>query len=269
MDALQFARLVLVVAVSTSEGPAGYARSDNFFVYAPDRDLADEVLRNAELLRKTIARDWLGEELPRGHGMASIHIRVADNADEGETWVADDPDKACHVMWLSTDGRKVPTALRHEVTHVVLGTKLHGRLPRWIEEGSACLDDTPHQKLRRQRVIAQMVRNRKWRSLSQLLTDTKLECTDITSYAVATSLTNFFLERGDKSKLLLFAERGLTDGWDRSLKSHYQIRDTDELQRLWQNWTIDAAERPGVLTKDNEVSVTRPRERSRARMDPK
>lgn len=240
MDAIHVACSLLFTLVSPFENPTGRASSDNFVVYAPTQELASEVIQRAESLRKEFAREFFGEVIPTGVGLTSIHVRLSENADEGRTWLTDDPKRGCHLVWLSTTDNTFPTSLRHEMIHVVLGTKLFGRVPCWADEGLACIYDEPEHIRSRQRLVEAFARNGNWPDIRRMLDEPKLADTEHAAYATAASLTRFFLNRGDRAKFLAFAQAGPRDGWDRALNDHYRIHNTTELVVQWQDWVCDA-----------------------------
>lgn len=259
MDAVQVACSLLFTLVPSIENPSGRASSDNFVVYAPTQELASEVLQRAESLRTEFARELFGESIPPGVGLTSIHIRLSDNADEGRTWLTDDPKRGCHLVWLSTTGSILPTSLRHEMIHVVLGTKLFGKVPCWADEGLACVYDEPEHINSRQRLVEAFARNGNWPDIRRVLDEPKLADTDHAAYAIAASLTRFFLNRGDHAKFLAFAQSGSRDGWDRALNDHYRIHNTTELLSQWQDWVCAA----------NSATTSRGRNRDAVPSSPK
>jgi hypothetical protein len=56
---------------------------------------------------------------------------------------------------------------------------------------------------------------------------------DEATYAIAVSLTEFLLERGDKSTFIAFVESGSEVGWDTAVERYYKIRNVTELEKHW------------------------------------
>ena len=242
MEALRLACFVVAVATTTSEPGSGLAHNENFVVSAPSQELAQGILKNAEGLRKQIALDWLGEELPSSVGPASIHVTISDTTDRGHTWPIDDPNRRYHLIWLTTSREKaLSSALAHEIVHTVFATEFSGGLPTWAEEGAACLQDDPDRLARRRRTIDWMARTGNWPDLERVLEAQTILATDHATYSVAASLTQFLLGRGDKAKFLSFCRQGKSAGWDAALTRCYGIRSVRELQAAWQTWTTEAA----------------------------
>ena len=63
-----------------------------------------------------------------------------------------------------------------------------------------------------------------------------MSANDRTSYAVASSLTEFLIERGGTEKLLRFAEEVSAAGLQRALVTHYRLRDLEQLSDEWRKW---------------------------------
>jgi hypothetical protein len=227
---------VVLALYSGSAFASEFARSANFIVLADDADLAAEVLVQAERYRRQIAEEWLGEALPDGIGAAMINVRISAIEDSGLTW-ATDPASArrYHRVWLTTSSPQATGAvLKHELTHVVLATWMPQRLPPWAEEGAASRYDDASRVAQRRRALEWFARSGNWPRLIHVLEDDTIAADDLASYAVAASLSEFLLQRGDKATLLRFAAAGRRLGWDETLRTHYRIEDVDALQLAWQ-----------------------------------
>ena len=237
---MKHATVVLLFGLAicqTASGDPGIARSGNFIVMADDGLLADNVLSAAETLRYTLAKQWLGRELPEGEGRTSITVRIRPDRDDAVFWPKDHPDRHFHRMWVFAPiDRLTGTTFEHEMTHLVLELAYGDALPTWASEGAACRrDDEVRKEARRQR-LATCVRTGVYPAVETILDADTFSAFDHTEYAVASSLTEYLLTRSDRKTFLAFAIAGKKDGWDRALADHYQIRSTIELQTLWQAW---------------------------------
>src|SRR5207249_7817833 len=126
---------------------AGFVHSPSFIVCTPaipSQEAADvfaqTVLDKAEALRKQIAVEWLGEELPPSIGQVLLNVSYANEPDRGLTWAKDHPDRKFHALLIVTAPGEMPAGLlAHEITHCVLATRYPHphRLPAWLEEGIA------------------------------------------------------------------------------------------------------------------------------------
>src|SRR5438270_11455376 len=100
-NAIVFSRFLLLVALvaTTRVDGAGFVHSSNFTVFTPpvpSQEAADvfakTVLERAEQLRKQIAIEWLGEELPPSIGQVLLNVDFVNKPDSGLTWAKDHPD---------------------------------------------------------------------------------------------------------------------------------------------------------------------------------
>ncbi len=218
----------------------GIAGGKNFTVVAPRGDhLADKVLSRAEELRRDIALEWLGKELPEGQGLTHITVELAKDKDEGLTWLCG-PGRAVrgdHRMWLTTSReRAVGSTLEHEITHVVLAIRFPKGMPVWVNEGIASLADDEERHKARRELQQQWARSGQWPSLEKVLYQRTLPPSDQAGYAASVSLTEFLLTKGDRRELIGFIEQAGQDGWNAALSKSYGIAGVGELQRQWQDW---------------------------------
>ncbi len=218
----------------------GIAGGKNFTVIAPSGDhLADQVLTRAEELRRDIALEWLGKELPDGRGRTHITVELSKDKDEGLTWLCGQGRavRGDHRMWLTTSReRAVGSTLEHEVTHVVLAVRFPQGMPVWANEGIASLADDEERHKTRRELQREWARSGQWPTLEKLLYQRTIDPSDQAGYAAAVSLTEFLLTKGDRRALIAFVEHAALDGWDAALGKSYGIDGVPELQRQWQAW---------------------------------
>jgi hypothetical protein len=237
---------LVVLAVASRVDAAGFAMSDNFTVFTPSyptqqdaQAYAREVLQSAEVWRREIARQWLGEELPPSVGQTIVNVSFSEQQDAGLTWAKDDPRRRYHTLYLTTTpDRALGSTLAHEMVHVVLATRFPHpqRLPAWLEEGVASsYDDGPRQTTR-QRILSWIAKTGNWPDAESLLNSPNMATRDKTAYATASSMTEFLLTRGDKRTLLEFGQYANQAGWDAALNKYYRLNGTAALQRNWQQW---------------------------------
>jgi hypothetical protein len=241
-----FYAAVLAAIFASCACAAGVARNENFSVYVPETSVPAQAQRFAELLleraqsyRSEIAMEWLGEELPAGAGRTTIYVEISSVEDVGLTWAKDSAERRSHTIWLKTSPRlAVGETLKHEVGHAVFATRYPSpnRLPSWVEEGIASGYDDAIRKDARQQLLRSWVRTGHAAQLAQVLESSDLRSFDEYSYAAATSLVNFLMERGERETILRFAEDGQRRGWTAALRAHYGIQSIDELQSQWEAW---------------------------------
>jgi len=268
-NAVSLILLAIVCADQPEAQKIGLAHNQNFIVTAPSQDLAQEVLKKADSLRKQIALDWLGEELPPNVGQTSIQVKLSESEDEAHTWLIDNPKRRLHLMWLTTSKEKALGAtLAHEIVHVVLATQFPGGLPTWAHEGAACFQDDQERVKRRTRTIEWMAKTKNWPDLKKLLDASSIPAEDHAAFCVASSLTEYLLEHGDKAKFLEFAFASKTDGCGKALERVYSIRSVADLQTRWQDWVSERSARKSN-SPPAKIQQTKPAPKSSPGSDPK
>jgi hypothetical protein len=231
----------LLLARTTSA--AGFVHSPNFLIFTPPDPtpqaadgFAQGMLKRAEELRKQIAIEWLGEELPPSIGQVIVHVRFANQPDAGLTWAKDHPDRKLHALYLVTAPQQLPESLlAHELVHCVLATRFPSpnRLPAWLEEGIASGYDDGQRRAIRQQIGQYFVTTGHWPRLAGMLTSDKVHSDDQEAYTLCATLVELLLERGDRKTLLQFGQLVNQVGLDRALKQCYGIADASELESLW------------------------------------
>lgn len=213
----------------------------NFLVSAPTDELAQAVLNQADHLRREIAREWLGRELPPSVGHTVIDVFVSTTQERALTSPSRDLRRPTFMMWLTTSPEgAVGPLLAHEVTHVVLMSRYPGRVPPWVDEGIACRYDDDESKAIRRDLIAWYRDTGNWPSLADTLRSEKISRWDHGSFAVSESLVEFLLTRGKKEQLLAFTVDAHERGWDAALRSHYSLDGIPALEKAWQAWVTQA-----------------------------
>ncbi len=249
--------LAASIAMPRVQG-AGFVHSSNFTVFTPaepNREAADAfaraVLDRAEQLRKQIAIEWLGEELPPSVGQVLLNVDYSNKPDSGLTWAKDHPDRKLHAVLISTTPGQLPDGvLAHEMAHCVLATRYPhpNRLPAWLEEGIASQYDDANRQQIRQRIMSWFATTGNWPRLAPILNSKRVHSDDQEAYALAATVTEVLLERGTRQKLLQFGELVGKAGLEGALNQCYGIAGTAELELLWKAWFSRniAAAQPGT-----------------------
>lgn len=237
MTAARLLVILLSLSCMDSAQGAGFEYDRHFIVIAPNQELAAQVLALSNAHRKQFVANWLNGELPSVEIRTGIHLLdVSATESHACTWLKRGPDQTLHRIWLRGSAEELKSLLRHELVHVLLASIFAERLPVWVEEGVACLEDDVERKLIRQRIIAQYAATESWPDLGSLLERKSLRSHSQESYAVAESLTMYLLTLGDEGTLLRFALDGKRLGWEPSLRSHYSVDDVEALERRWETW---------------------------------
>lgn len=255
--------IVSFVLMSASQlHGAGFVFNENFTVFTEESSspeaaqaFAQDVLNKAEKYRRDIALRWLGEQLPPSVGQTTINVSFATTRDDGLTWAKDSPQRKHHTVYLSTSPeRALGSTLAHEMTHVVLATRFPhpNQLPAWIEEGIASTYDDDARQQTRRATIAWFARTGNWPELAPILTTENIRRKDQHIYAVASSLVEFLLSKGDKRTLLEFGQSAKKDGYDTALKQHYDFAHVRDLRTAWQAW---ASQPTGMASIDHAIGL--------------
>lgn len=144
---------------------------------------------------------------------------------------------------LRVDQTGALPALAHELTHVVLADRFQGRQPpHWFDEGVAMLFDTREKQLLHERDCYEAIATGTALPLEQLL---HLE--QFTSpgqmpafYGQSLSLVNMLARERPPQQLVEFAVDCIDKGYLASLKKHYGINSTAELNAQWQRYAQSA-----------------------------
>ncbi len=229
----------LLVCFSAIPGrSADMAIGTNFTVLAPSQALADAVANRAEAFRKQSALEWLGKELPDRKGRSLITVDITSEKDEGLTWPIDSPERTLHQIWLTTSTeRALGTTLHHEVIHTVLDSHFYPEsLPAWASEGIASQADDNGRKENQRQILVRWWQTGHWPGLRSLFEAAGIGHDNLGRYAAASSVTEFLVARGGKTRVVEFAGNGPKRGWDQAASDYYGVHDMAELQTAWQNW---------------------------------
>ncbi len=225
-------------------------QSDNFLVYAKDERTAQVISNEAEKLRKSLAKEWLGYELKAWKEPLAIGVIL-------------DPSKQCsgETLYSSYNGgfqfkgsiiqgseqRILDSVLPHELMHAILLTHLNKTPPRWADEGISTYVES--------KIETQKIDNNLIIYLSQgrgipfaTLFATKDYPNDMSPfYSQGYSLTKYLVELGDKKKkdedatvlsgkqhFVKYLEKGMSDeDWVSATKEFYGFERIGKLQTAW------------------------------------
>lgn len=228
---------IFVLGSLFAGGPAdaaGLAHNDNFIVLATDQAAADATLAKSEELRRMLAEQWLGRQLPLGVGPAIIHVEISETEDTALTWPIDHPERKYHKVWIAAPReRALGTTLGHEMTHAVLATAYPLKLPPWIEEGAASVQDDPGRKAIRRQLLADCRAKGTLPQLLPVFQAATISGGDQLSYAVAASVAEYLFACGHPATFVRFGAAGKELGWDEALKRFYGIASVQDLEVLW------------------------------------
>ncbi len=115
---LQITPLILVLVPCL--GGASF-RSTNFVVEAPNNEIAQRVAERAESCRVTIARAWLGHEIPNWEKPCPVKVRLTAGEAGGVTSFGFHQGRVTDqtMTVIGRLDRILASALPHEITHTV------------------------------------------------------------------------------------------------------------------------------------------------------
>jgi hypothetical protein len=210
-------------------------RTTNFLVDAPTTELAQQVGRRAEELRREIAVAWLGSELPQSEHVNLILVEIDDQRSSGRTVVS--PTNRGHFLTLTGTVEEVShSMLAHEIVHTVFAARYGLDMPAWANEGVASRYDNAQRHEIRAQWLRDFVHMRLWPDLTRLMAE---PIRSQSSYSAAAAVTEYLLQRRTPRQFLTFVEDGSRRGWDTALASHYGIADQAQLAQQWQQWVTE------------------------------
>jgi len=130
----------------------------------------------------------------------------------------------------------VPTALAHELTHVVLADRFcHWRIPPWADEGVAVLSESPADQARHRQAVQRAWAAERLFSLDQLFALADCPCNPDRPvfYGQSHSLVQYLAGRAPPERFIEFVDRAHREGYDRALQAVYGIRGVGELEQQW------------------------------------
>lgn len=231
-------------------GTASNARSANFHVvsYSAKQD-ARQVAKLAEVWKTRLQNTWLEKEAKRDwdpycriviHGNRSSYESVVGRAigpSLGSTFIDYQKGKVlCRNVDLLLDNAGSPSALPHELTHVVLFEVFGGRQPPpWVDEGIAVLSDCIDKRDLHHQDATVALRSGRGFHCRELMTLQAYPTPDRVPafYGESLSLVSFLSRRESSATFPAFVKTAMDHGYDHALREHYSIDGMGDLQRLW------------------------------------
>lgn len=241
----RFSMLVLIFAAWIGGLPAANAagyRTRSFLVTAPTPDLAKAVGDAAERLRRELAMEWLGRELPDWIDPCPISVQVGPNLGaSGQTsfmFVGDGSQPRGWTMAVrGTPERVLDSVLPHEITHTIFATHFGQKLPRWADEGACTTVEHHSERAKQEMLLVQFLTTNRGIAFNEMFRMTEYPADMLPLYAQGFSLARFFIALGGKQKFVEYVGEGLrTRNWTASTAKFYGIRSLSELQLTWVEW---------------------------------
>lgn len=238
---------------------AGY-RTANFIVQAPTQQLAREIGDTAELMRESLAIEWVGKPMPNWSKPCPIKAQVSPNLGAGgaTTFVFDRGEVFGWDMEIQGSRERVlDSVLPHEITHTVFASHFRKPLPRWADEGACTTVEHRSEIAKQESMLIDFLHNRQGIPFSAMFAMKEYPQDILPLYAQGHSLTQYLIESRGKQKFMEFLTDGMgDDNWRRAVQQHYGHENLYALQNDWLGWVKQGRpvlSNPGL---DNQAPVT-------------
>ncbi len=227
--------LILSRPVAAEDAPAGEMLTLNFTIQNLEPDVARQVGKKAEKLRKQIARDWLGVEMPVREDRCPIQVTIHVGRNAGVSQFVYGGGKVVRQSMRVEGTLEAVLAgvLPHEMTHIVLAHAVGHQVPRWADEGAACLAEDEESRRQREQRQKEALEGSRLLPLARLFNLREYPADIPAFYAQSCAVAKFLIEKKDRPTFLAFVREGSESGWDEAAKKHYGCEDVAALEAVW------------------------------------
>lgn len=244
MDA-QLARTALALLALASLG-ASY-RTQNFVVTAPGEGFARQVADEAERLRRDLAIEWLGRELPRWAQPCPIEVTVGQQLGAGgaTSFMFDRGEVFGWQMSIQGSAERIlDSVLPHEVTHTVFATHFRQPLPRWADEGACTTVEHESERRKQEQLLIQFLQTGRGIAFNRMFAMREYPPDILPLYSQGYSLARFLIAQGGQRQFIRYVGDGLAQGdWAAVTRQHYGYSDLADLQMQWLDWVRQGSPR--------------------------
>ena len=244
--ALVQVQLGILLGAALAAGPAQAAsyRTQFFLVTAPTADYAKEVGETAERLRRELAIQWLGRELPPWRDICPIEVMPIEGAGGVTQFYFDRGQPYGWSMQVQgSRARVLDSVLPHEITHTVFATHFGRPLPRWADEGACTTTEDVSERRKQEKLLMDFLRNKRGIPFNRMFEMTEYPADVLPLYAQGYSLARFLIAQKGRPTFINFVGEGLkTKQWGRMIAKHYGYADLSELQVQWNRWVAKGAQ---------------------------
>jgi hypothetical protein len=234
------ARRIAVVLAAVLASLGASARTPNFVVTAPTVEFAQTVGQEAERCRRELAREWLGQELPRWPEPCPITVHVGPQLGAGGA-----TSFAFHhgqpFGWTMTiqgsSERILDSVLPHEITHTIFATYFGRPLPRWADEGACTTVEHVSERTKQHQLLLAFLVSGRGIAFSRMFAMKEYPHDVLPLYAQGYSLARYLIAQRGKQAFIQYLGEGMRhNNWSEATKRHYGFGDLSELQISWLDW---------------------------------
>ncbi len=235
------ARLVLVCLAFLSV--AADFKTRNFVVHAPSVEIAEQVGKAAEVYRRELAKEWLGEEMPPWAAPCPITVKVGQIGAGGVTTFNFGGGEVYgwKMTIQGTLERVLDSVLPHEISHTIFACHFRCPLPRWADEGASTLCEHESERRRQELTVQEVLPTVRRIPLRKLMAmkEYPSDMRDVlTLYAQGYSLADLLVQQGGKPKFLAFLKESMRTNYDSALKRYYGYQSTEVFEKEWSGWVM-------------------------------
>jgi hypothetical protein len=244
------ARIIRVAILAACLGSLGASyRTTNFIVDASSDQFAKQVAETAEQMRRDLAIEWVGRELPRWRSPCPITVKDGPHLGAGGATTFPTPyDSGPVFCMMSIQGSKVrilDSVLPHEVTHTVFATHFGGPLPRWADEGACTTVEHESERAKHHKMLVRFLRNGRGIAFNRLFAMKEYPSDIMPLYAQGYSLARYLIGLKGKQHFVKFIGDGMRDEqWHRAARASYGCEDLSSLQKDWLAWVKQGSPNP-------------------------
>ncbi|MHB8899347.1 MAG: gluzincin family metallopeptidase [Thermoguttaceae bacterium] len=255
----RFSRTLLLVALLTISMGARY-QTPNFLIESADPQQARQYGDTAERLRKDLAIEWLGQEMPRWSDRCPITINVGKRLGAGgaTSFVFDHGEVFGWRMSIQGSHERIlDSVLPHEITHMILASHFRRPLPRWADEGAATSVEHIGERMRHRQMLLEFLKTQRGIPFNTMFAMKDYPSDIMPLYAQGFSLSEYLIDQGGKSRFLAFLDEGLNgEQWAEAVRHHYGCQNLGILQNAWLGWVAQGF--PDVQPPGGPLSPTAP-----------
>jgi hypothetical protein len=259
---------LVVGPCSWAYSAAGY-KTTNFTVSAPTPELAKEIGDAAEVYRRKLSIEWLGQEMPRWGKPCPIHAQVAPGLGAGgaTSFVFDRGEVFGWKMNIQGSRERIlDSVLPHEVTHTIFASHFRQPLPRWADEGACTTVEHRTEIAKQEQNLIRYLKTGRGIPFKQMFAMKEYPRDVMPLYAQGHSTAQWLIESRGRQAFLTFLADGMRDeDWERAVHQHYGFNNLLTMQHAWNDWVkqgrpqlTPAALSTGVLAANTGTAGARP-----------